>query len=311
MEQNSKDIKKAVIVGGGLIGIEMAEMLHSRNIEVTFLVRESSFWNNVLPNEESSLVNRHIKNHGIDLQLSTELKEIVGNGNERVKSVITQSGEEIPCQFVGLTVGVSPNINFLKDSEIETDKGVLVNEYLETNISNIYAIGDCAQFKNSPGENRRNIEQVWYTGRMHGETLAQTICAKKTAYQPGNWFNSAKFLDIEYQTYGWVFPKLKDNETDFYWEDTTEEKALHFVFDKEEQTFIGINTFGIRLRHDVFDQWLNENRSIHYVVENFQKANFDPEFYKNIEQDLIAEFNSKFGTTLKSKQKSGLFGLFK
>ncbi|MFN5774050.1 NAD(P)/FAD-dependent oxidoreductase, partial [Flavobacterium sp.] len=65
---NNQICKQAVIVGGGLIGIELAEMLHSRNIPVTFLVREDSFWNGVLPQGESAMINRHIKNHHIDLR---------------------------------------------------------------------------------------------------------------------------------------------------------------------------------------------------------------------------------------------------
>ena len=68
----NKDVcKRAVIVGGGLIGIELAEMLRSRDIPVTFLVRESSFWNGVLPDGESAMINEHILEHHIDLRLST------------------------------------------------------------------------------------------------------------------------------------------------------------------------------------------------------------------------------------------------
>jgi len=74
---NNKVCKRAVIVGGGLIGIELAEMLASRKIPVTFLVREDSFWNGVLPKGESAMINRHIKNHHIDLRLSSNLKEII------------------------------------------------------------------------------------------------------------------------------------------------------------------------------------------------------------------------------------------
>jgi NAD(P)H-nitrite reductase large subunit len=66
--------KRAVIVGGGLIGIELAEMLRSRDIPVTFLVREKSFWNGVLPAQESEMINNHIKEHHIDLRLNTNLK---------------------------------------------------------------------------------------------------------------------------------------------------------------------------------------------------------------------------------------------
>ena len=74
---NNKVCKRAVIVGGGLIGIELAEMLRTRNIPVTFLVRETSFWNGVLPNGESEMINEHIREHHIDLRLGTSLKEII------------------------------------------------------------------------------------------------------------------------------------------------------------------------------------------------------------------------------------------
>ena len=106
--------------------------------------------------------------------------------------------------MVGLTAGVSPNIDFLKDSSLETDRGVLINEFMETNHSGVYAIGDCVQFK-KPVEGRRAFEQVWYTGRIMGETVAATICGEKTPYTPGPWFNSAKFFEIEYQTFNWFF----------------------------------------------------------------------------------------------------------
>ena len=78
---NNKVCKRAVIVGGGLIGIELAEMLRTRNIPVTFLVRETSFWNGVLPNGESEMINEHIREHHIDLRLGTSLKEIIPDEN--------------------------------------------------------------------------------------------------------------------------------------------------------------------------------------------------------------------------------------
>ncbi len=110
MERYSKGLKRAVVVGGGLIGIEMAEMFASRGIAVTFLVREKSFWDLILPAEESAMINRHILEHHIDLRLGTELDEIIGDENGVVKAITTKSGERIECGFVGLTVGVSPNV---------------------------------------------------------------------------------------------------------------------------------------------------------------------------------------------------------
>ncbi len=294
LEQNTKDIQRAVIVGGGLIGIELAEMLCSRNIPVTFLVRESSFWNGVLPEGESQMINEHIREHHIDLRLATNLAEIIADENGRAKAVkIQETGEIIECQLVGLTAGVSPNVNFLKSSNIELGRGVKVNRHLETNIPDVFAIGDCAEQHEAIG-NRRPIEAVWYTGRMMGETVAQTICGNRMPYNPGHWFNSAKFLDIEYQTYGWVFSdrNKKDHEAHFHWIHNDRKKCITVAYHADTRKFLGINTFGIRMRHDVFDQWLTEERDVDFVMEHLSKANFDPEFFKKHEKEIHQQFKA-------------------
>ena len=309
MEIYTENINHAVIVGGGLIGIEMAEMLLSRNISITFLVRENSFWNIVLPPEESEMISRHIREHHVDLRLGTELKEIVSDDNGRAQAIITNEGEEIPCEFVGLTAGVSPNINFLKKSKIDTLRGILVNEYFETNVPDVYAIGDCAQFE-TPLPGRRPIEQVWYTGRMHGETLAHTICGNKTAYNPGPWFNSAKFLDIEYQVYGDIKNPISETEAHIYWEHENGKHAIRIAYDKSTTRLIGINLMGVRYRHEVCDRWLKDATKLKDVIRNLKKANFDPEFYKDHEDEILNIYNSKFpDDQVKSTSKRGLFAI--
>jgi NADPH-dependent 2,4-dienoyl-CoA reductase/sulfur reductase-like enzyme len=303
---NNKKCKRAVIVGGGLIGIELAEMLHSRNIPVTFLVREKSFWNGVLPSGESEMINRHILENHIDLRLGVNLKEIKADENGHCKSVIiAETGEEIECDVVGLTAGVSPNINFIKDSEIETNRGVLVNRFLETSVKDVYAIGDCAEQREAIGL-RRPIEAVWYTGRMMGETLAQTICGNRIEYNPGHWFNSAKFFDIEYQTYGWVFSERQksDKELHFHWKHQNDHLCITIAYDKDSNKFLGINTFGIRMRHEIFDKWLTEERDVAHVLEHLADANFDPEFYKAYEREIVSQFNQENNTNILSKKKS-------
>lgn len=276
LEAATPNINQAVIVGGGLIGVELAEMLVSRGKKVTFLVRESAFWNRVLPEEEARLIGKHIVAHGVDLLCATKLKEILSDEKGSVRGITTQNGEEIPCQWVGLTAGVSPNIEFLQNSDIETDRGVLVDRFLATNHPDIYAIGDCAQQRNPVGQ-RPAVEAVWYTGRIMGETVAQTIMGHPKEYAPGQWFNSAKFFDIEYQTYGWVNAQKQDNELQLYW--SSDNKALRIAFDKDSQKVLGLHALGMRLRHERMDQWLNEGRTFDYVVTHLREALFDPELY--------------------------------
>jgi len=289
VEELAVGCERAIVVGGGLIGIELVEMLLSRNIPVTFLVREKSFWSSVLPTEDSELITKHILAHGVDIRLDTNLDEIISDGFGNVKSIVTDKGETINCCMVGLTVGVSPNIDFLRNSDIETDRGVKVNRFLETNIKDVYAIGDCAE-QHEPIGNRKTIEAVWYTGRMMGETLAQTICGKPMQYNPGNWFNSSKFMDIEYQTYGWVMANPLENEAQIYWEHSSAQKAIRISYNKKTDEFLGINTFGLRLRHEFFDTVLNEKKSVGFVIENLKLANFDPEFFTTHYEEIKIKF---------------------
>ncbi|HFA47931.1 MAG TPA: NAD(P)/FAD-dependent oxidoreductase [Bacteroidetes bacterium] len=308
MEYYSEDLQRAVIVGGGLIGLEMAEMFHSRHIPVTMLVRETSFWNRVMPAEESAMINRHMREHGIDLRLETELKEIWGEKGGRAKMVLTNKGEKIACQFVGLTVGVSPNIEFLRFGDIELGRGVLVDEYLKTNVPDVYAIGDCAELR-APKPGRRPIEAVWYTGRMMGETVAHTICGKPTKYDPGIWFNSAKFLDIEYQVYGTVLASPPENHLSVYWEHPDGRNSIRIVYERDGGHVIGFNLMGVRYRHEVCEKWLREKNHVEEVLQNLGLANFDPEFYKEYDEEVVKIYNRQTGKDLQLKRKRGLAGV--
>jgi NAD(P)H-nitrite reductase large subunit len=288
----------AVIVGGGLIGIELAEMLVSRGIKVNLVVREDAYWNNVLPQEESEMVSNNIKAHGINLLLSTELKEIKGDG--RVSSIVTNKGEEIACQFVGLTVGVKPNIDILNSSntDIQTKRGILVNEYLVTSSPDVLAIGDCAELI-QPNEGRRNIEAIWYTGRMMGQFAAYNLThPEQEKYNSGIWFNSAKFFDIEYQVYGYV-PTTEDADHDsLFWQHPTLAKSIRIVYDKKLITVVGFNLLGVRYRHEVCESWILERASLSHVVSHLSSANFDPEFYDIYEQNIVELYNQMFNENL-------------
>ncbi|WKN41000.1 NAD(P)/FAD-dependent oxidoreductase [Tunicatimonas pelagia] len=310
MEGNTENVKQAVIVGGGLIGVEMAECLHARHIPVTFFIREKEYWSNILPPEESKMISRHVRENGINLLTERSVKEFRGDSQGRVSSVVLEDGEEHPCQFVGITIGVHPNIKFLEGSGIETNRGIMVDEQLRTNVPDVYAVGDCAQHHNPPS-GRRPLEQIWYSGRMQGETVAKTICGNPMKYVPGIFFNSAKFFDIEYQVYGQMNAHQQDFEEQFYWEHPDGEKAVRIAFDRESGLVIGFNLMGIRFRHEVCERWLREKRSIEYVVEHLEEANFDPEFYQKHEDDIARKFIQDYPNhPIKRKRKGAIAAFF-
>jgi len=278
LEDNMASINSAVIVGGGLIGVELAEMLHSRGAKVRILARESEYWNNVLPKEEAKMVGRVIREHGIQLDLSTELDSIEGDDQNQACAVTSKTGERIECQFVGLTAGVSPNIDLLRATEVETKRGILVDKSFHTTVQDIYAAGDCAEIIRK-GDERNTIEQLWYTGKMQGEAVGDVMSGTHRTYDRGVWFNSAKFFDLEYQTYGRVPSALetpREELKQFWWSDDNR-KGLRVVTDRENR-ILGMNAMGLRHRHRVWEKWILEGRELEFALANLSQAEFDPEF---------------------------------
>jgi 3-phenylpropionate/trans-cinnamate dioxygenase ferredoxin reductase component len=290
---DKRKVKSAVLIGGGLIGVELAEMLYSRGIDVTFLVREKGYWGDVLPEADSAFICEHIRSFGCTVLTETEASEILADANGRACAVRTKSGSDIECQLAGLTAGVVPNVAFLHNSELETDKGILTDEFLRTNITDIYAAGDCVQFR-QPASGRRAIEQTWYTGRMMGECLGRTLGGEPTAYKPGPWFNSAKFFSMEFQTYGRVPVTPDSNEVLFHWEETDPKRALTLAWQTDTLRFSGINAFGIRLRHEVMDALLRSEADIRTVIASLDRANFDSEFSHTWIRHFVSRFRETF-----------------
>ena len=96
----------------------------------------------------------------------------------------------------------------------------------------------------------------------------------------------------------------KDFEKHFHWRHSKDYKCVTIAYDTNTNKFLGINTFGIRMRHVIVDLWLTEERDIFYVLAHLADANFDPEFYKTHEADIVAQFNVENNTNIVLKRTS-------
>jgi len=280
-------VSRAVIAGGGLIGVELAEMLRSRRIPVTMLVREPLYFSHILPREEAELVTSEVARH-VDLRLATTLTEILGS--TVVESVRTSKGEQIGCSLLGLTIGVEPRAELARSAGLATRRGILVDEFLRTSDERVYAAGDAAEVRLPGGETK--VQQIWYTGRLQGqlagENLAAAITGKApTAYDPGIYFNSARFFALDYQTYGQV-PASADQRSSLVWQDTKAAKLIRISYDTEktDRPVTGFNCLGVRLLHPVCEEWIREKAPLASVVQNFNRAVFDPEFSRSYTKEL-------------------------
>jgi NADPH-dependent 2,4-dienoyl-CoA reductase/sulfur reductase-like enzyme len=163
-----------------------------------------------------------------------------------------------------------------------------------TETPGIYAAGDCAELV-TPGDERNRIEQLWYTGRMHGEVVGRVMAGEEAVYDRGIWFNSAKFFDLEWQTYGMVPDGISEPdpspERSPLWVHRERRHVLRLVLDQGK--LIGFNVLGIRYRHPVCERWIAEERDAAYVLDHLGEANFDPEFFRRHEPEIVASLKEQ------------------
>ena len=174
-------VKKAVVIGGGFIGLELAENLFDRGVSVTVVELANQLMANVLDPEMAGYVKRHLQQKGIRVLTGAKATAIVGEGN--VEGVQTDAGL-LPCGAVVLSAGIRPNTGFLSDTGIEMVKGtILVDEHLATNVADIYAAGDCAMVKNRL-TGKAQWSPMGSSANLEGRTLAQDLGGSDKKY-PG------------------------------------------------------------------------------------------------------------------------------
>lgn len=176
-----KNVKRAVVVGGGFIGLEMAENLKAQGISVTVIDAATQLMPEIFDPEMAGFIKKHLTQNGIRVLTKTAALCLEGDGD--VTGVRTEVAV-LPCELAVIAVGVRPNTEFLKDSGIALDHGkVLVDNKLRTNIEHIYAVGDCAMVTNRI-TGQRQWSPMGSSANMEGRTLAQILTGSEKSY-PG------------------------------------------------------------------------------------------------------------------------------
>ncbi|MBU3678894.1 MAG: NAD(P)/FAD-dependent oxidoreductase [Candidatus Kapabacteria bacterium] len=284
LDDSLKGAHHGVVIGGGLIGVEAAEIMathmHARQgSSITSVVREHGFYGNMLPRFESQLVTRHLQQHGIGVRVTTTVSSIEDHdGDGRVDHVTLSDGTVIPADVVVVATGVVPRTQLAKDAGVTVDDGIVVDEWFRTSNATsfprmrksiIYAIGDCAQLP-------WGVQQTWYAGRMHGEHLAEILLGSDEPFCEPIEYNSAKFFDLEWSTYGRV-PAESDSASSVLLTDTNDSRCLRIVHDAK-RCVVGIHALGLRLRQSTCEQWIAQCKPLDHALEELRDVMFNAEF---------------------------------
>ena len=186
--------RTAIVVGGGITALELAEGLRSRGMKVHYLLRGDRYWSNVLDEHESKIVEHRLQEDGITLHYHCELIEVTGR-NGRVNGVRLLNGKTLPCDVVAYAIGIRPRVELAKQAGLAIDRGILVNEYLQTNDPDIFAAGDVAQAYD-PMTGRSILDSLWNPAREQGFAAGLNMAGKRTVYIKAPPFNVTRLAGL-------------------------------------------------------------------------------------------------------------------
>ena len=194
IQQLARRTKRAVVVGGGITALELVEGLIAQRVKVTYLLRGDRYWNNVLDEQESRIVEQRLKEEGVELVYHAEAIEVLGKRG-RVDGVRLLDGRTNRCDLLAYAIGIQPRVDLAREACLALDKGILVNEYLQTNDPDIFAAGDVAQAYD-PLTGRSIIDSLWGPAREQGRVAGLNMVGQKTAYIKSAPFNVTRLAGL-------------------------------------------------------------------------------------------------------------------
>lgn len=202
--------RRGVVIGGGITALEMAEGLAHQGVETHYFLRRDRLWDRVFNDHESRILEERLRAHGIQVHHHTEISAIRPNRRGQVRGVTLSNGQEFDCDLVGVAIGVQPQLELVQGSAITTERAILVNEYLETNVPDIYAAGDCAQVYDR-WTGRHTIDILWPSAVAQGRVAALNMLGGRQAYVKSTPFNACLLFGLHITAIGQVNPRPNDD----------------------------------------------------------------------------------------------------
>jgi NAD(P)H-nitrite reductase large subunit len=196
---------KAVVIGGGLIGVSAAEALVKRGVEVTIVEMKERILNTILDEEASSIEAEAITKADVNIITGHTVSSINGNRLGEVKSTVLDDGRLIDCQMVVVAIGVRPRLELVAGSDIRKDRGIVVDRHMATSLLDVYACGDVAEaYEYIYGENR--LTPIWPNAYLGGRVAGLNMAGGKAEYPGGTAMNSVKYFGVDTVSAGIVAP---------------------------------------------------------------------------------------------------------
>ncbi|MCD6551163.1 FAD-dependent oxidoreductase [Thermotoga sp.] len=277
------NVKKAVVLGGGLIGLKTTEALMELGVKVTIVELADRILSVTFDRKASEIITNALKEEGCDVITNDTIVAV--KGEDTISSVVLKSGREIQTKLLIVAIGVRPNVEFLKDSGIEINRGIVVNERMETNVKDVYAAGDCTEFYDLIDGQRKTIA-IWPVAVAQGRVAGYNMAGGNVRYPGGIPMNSVELAGIPTISVGHTnvegdeYEVLSHEEGNTYKKMVIKDNRLIGVVLVNDIDRAGIYTGLILQKLDVSsfkDKLLDENFGLVYLPKEFRKKMLEGE----------------------------------
>ncbi|MFC1631286.1 NAD(P)/FAD-dependent oxidoreductase [Candidatus Omnitrophota bacterium] len=197
-------VKQAVVIGGGLIGLKATEALIERKIKVTIIELADRILASTFDQLASSVIERALAKQGCSLITNNTATEIVSAAG-KTKEVVLKDKKRIPANLVIMAIGVRPNVELVQGAAIKVNKGILVDDFMQTNIKSVYAAGDCAEAKDAQSGKSRPLA-IWPLACRGGKIAGFNMSGASEKYAGGLAMNSVELCGIPTISVGQTVP---------------------------------------------------------------------------------------------------------
>ncbi len=200
--------KNAVVIGAGLIGISVTEALTKKGVKVTMVELQDKILSLLLDPKASEIVEVVVRRAGVNIVTGQSVQKITGKpDNDRVVGgVILTKGDQIPCDMVIVAIGVIPRTELVAGTQVKTNRGIVVDNYMQTNVPDVYASGDVAETYDFI-LNQNRLLPLWPLAVLEGKVAGYNMAGKKTDYTGGTNMSSLKYFGIPIVSIGLANPK--------------------------------------------------------------------------------------------------------
>jgi NAD(P)H-nitrite reductase large subunit len=203
--------KSAVVIGAGLIGVSVTEALVKRGLKVTMVELKDKILSLILDAEASEMVENVISKAGVTIVTGQTVQRIVGKPEDDhvVGGAVLTNGEQVQCDMVIIAIGVIPRMELISGTDVKTNRGIIVDRFMRTNVPNVYASGDVAEaYDFIFGENR--LLPLWPLAQLEGKVAGYNMAGKKADYPGGTAMSALKYFGTPIISVGIANPKEND-----------------------------------------------------------------------------------------------------